>query len=155
MTAHLHKMALVAAKEGPDCAQRMFNPAPTYEELEEEEVKQLEKFRKEKEASKKKEAAELGKSGWKGVKRPFPYNKPVYSGYRGYGGGLSSWALQQVMLQQLATKNGEASRHSSSKGPKGARGSGGGQQGQDRGYAAKIALARIQYPCFACGVFGD
>ncbi len=35
MTARLHKMSLVAAKEGPDCAQWMFNPAPTYGELEE------------------------------------------------------------------------------------------------------------------------
>jgi hypothetical protein len=74
---HLHKMSLVAAKEGPDCAY--------LQELVEEEVKQLEKFRKEKEASKKKEATEQGKSGWKGVKRPFPY-----SGYGGYGGGLNS-----------------------------------------------------------------
>ncbi len=57
MTARLHKLSLVAAKEGPDCAQWMFNPAPTYGELEEEEVKQLKKFRKEKEASKMKEAA--------------------------------------------------------------------------------------------------
>ena len=87
--ARLHKMSLVAAKEGPDCAQRMFKHAPTYRELEEEEVEQLEKFRKEKEASKKREATEQGKSGWKGVKRPFPYSKPGYSGY-GYGGGLNS-----------------------------------------------------------------
>jgi hypothetical protein len=50
-------MSLVAAKEGPDCAQWMFNPPPTYGELEEEEVMQLEKYRKEKEASKMKEAA--------------------------------------------------------------------------------------------------
>jgi hypothetical protein len=57
MTARLHKMSLVAAMEGPDCAQRVFNPAPTYGEMEEEEVKQLEMFRKEKEASKMKEAA--------------------------------------------------------------------------------------------------
>ncbi len=61
--ARLHKMSLVAAKEGPDCAQRMFNPALTYREVEEEEVKQLEKFRKEKEASKKREATEQGNSG--------------------------------------------------------------------------------------------
>jgi hypothetical protein len=27
--ARLHKMTLVAAKEGPDCTQRMFNPAPS------------------------------------------------------------------------------------------------------------------------------
>jgi hypothetical protein len=40
------------------------------------------------------------KSGWKGVKRPFPYSKPGYSGYGGYGGGLNSW----VLLQQLVTR---------------------------------------------------
>jgi hypothetical protein len=78
--ACLHKMSLVAAKEGPDCAQRMFNPAPTYGELEEEEMKQLEKFLNEKEPSKKKEATKQGKSGWKGMKRLFPYSKPGYSG---------------------------------------------------------------------------
>ncbi len=55
--ARLHRMSLVAAKEGPDCAQRLFNPAPTYTEMEEEERKELEKYRKEKEASKMKEAA--------------------------------------------------------------------------------------------------
>jgi F0F1-type ATP synthase beta subunit len=98
--ARLHKMSLVAANEGPDCAQRMFNLVATYRELEEEEVEQLEKFRKEKEASKKREATEQGKSGWKGVKRPFPYSKPGYSGYGGYGGGLNSW----VLLQQLVTR---------------------------------------------------
>jgi ribosomal protein L17 len=151
--ARLHRMSLVAAKEGPDCAQRLYNPAPTYTEMEEEERKELEKYRKEKEASKKKETAEQGKSGWKGVKRPFPYSKPGYSGYGGYGGGLNSWALQQVLLQQLS-KNGEASGQSGSGSSKGAGGSGGGQQGQDGGYAAKIALARIQYPCHACGVLG-
>jgi hypothetical protein len=43
MAAKLHKMSLVAAKEGPDCAQKIFNPAPTYGELEKEETKQLEK----------------------------------------------------------------------------------------------------------------
>jgi hypothetical protein len=56
MAAKLHRMSLVAAMEGPDCAQIIFNPAPTYRELDEEEAKQLEKYRKEREASKKKEA---------------------------------------------------------------------------------------------------
>jgi hypothetical protein len=117
-------------------------------------VKQLEKFRKEKEASKKKETTEQGKSGWKGVKRLFPYSKAGYSGYGGYGKGLNSWALQQVLLQHLVTKNGEASSQSGSGGSKGADGFDRGQPGQDGGYAAKIALARIQYPCHACGVLG-
>ncbi len=45
--ARLHRMSLVAAKEGPDCAQRLFNPAPTYTEMDEEERKELEKYRKE------------------------------------------------------------------------------------------------------------
>ncbi len=56
-----------------------------------------------------------------------------------------------MLLQQLVTTNVEASGQSSSKG---AGGFGGGQPGQDGGYAAKIALARIQYPCHACGVLG-
>ncbi len=55
MTARLHMMSLVAAKEGLDCAQRIFNQAPTYGELEDKELKQLEKFHKEKEAAKKRE----------------------------------------------------------------------------------------------------
>jgi hypothetical protein len=38
------------------------------------------------------------------VKRPFPYSKPDYSGYGGYGRGLNSWVLQQVLLQQLVTR---------------------------------------------------
>jgi hypothetical protein len=62
----LHGMSLVAAKEGPYCGQKIFNPAPTYGELEEEEAKQLEKYRKDREASKKKEASELSKSSWMG-----------------------------------------------------------------------------------------
>jgi hypothetical protein len=44
-----------------------------------EEAKQLEKYRKEREASKKKEAADLSKSSWKGAKRAALYNKMGYS----------------------------------------------------------------------------
>jgi hypothetical protein len=53
MAAKLHRMSLVAAKEGPDCSKKIFNPAPTYGELDKEEAKQLEKYRMEKEASEK------------------------------------------------------------------------------------------------------
>lgn len=51
-----HKIALIAAKEGPDTAQKIFNPEPSYAGLNEEETKMLEKIRKEKEAARKKEA---------------------------------------------------------------------------------------------------
>ncbi len=51
-----HKIALIAAKEGPDTAQRIFNPEPSYAGMNEEETKMLEKIRKEKEAARKKEA---------------------------------------------------------------------------------------------------
>jgi hypothetical protein len=65
MAAKLHRMSLVAAMEGPDCAQIIFNPAPTYGELDEEEAKQLEeKIRKEREQAKKKEATR-SKFFWK------------------------------------------------------------------------------------------
>jgi hypothetical protein len=64
MAAKLHRMSLVAAKEGSDCAQKIFKPAPTYGELDEEAAKQLEKYRKEREVSKKKEATR-SKFFWK------------------------------------------------------------------------------------------
>ena len=152
MAAKLHRMSLVAAKEGPDCAQKIFNPAPTYGELEEEEAKQLEKYRKEREASKKKEAADLSKSSWKGAKRAAPYTK---TGYGGFGGGYGNWALQQMLIQQLANQKGGSGGQGSQSaaGPSGASGSGQ-QPPQDNGYAAKIALARIQYPCHGCGIMG-
>jgi hypothetical protein len=51
-----HKIAIIAAKEGPDTAQKIFNPEPSYAGLNEEETKMLEKIRKEKEAARKKEA---------------------------------------------------------------------------------------------------
>ncbi len=72
MAAKLHRMSLVAAKEGPDCAQKIFYPAPTYGELDEEETKQLKKYRKEREAGKKKEASDLIESSRKGAKRAAP-----------------------------------------------------------------------------------
>ncbi len=51
-----HRIALIAAKEGPDTAQRIFNPEPSYAGMSEEETKMLEKIRKEKEAARRKEA---------------------------------------------------------------------------------------------------
>jgi hypothetical protein len=152
MAAKLHRMSLVAAKDGPDCAQKIFNPAPTYGELNEEEAKQLEKYRKEREASKKKETADLNKSSWKGAKRAAPYSK---TGYGGFSGGYGNWALQQMLIQQLASKQAGSGGqgNQSAAGLSGASGSGQ-QPAQDNGYAAKIALARIQYPCHGCGVMG-
>jgi hypothetical protein len=77
MAAKLHRMSLVATKEGLDCAQKIFNPATTGKL--DEKAKQLEKYRKKREASEKKEAANLSKSSWKGAKRAAPYNKIGYS----------------------------------------------------------------------------
>jgi hypothetical protein len=50
----LHKMSLVAAKDGADIAHRIFNPEPTFDEMDDEETKLLVKMRKEKEAARKK-----------------------------------------------------------------------------------------------------
>jgi len=58
-TAKIFKVALVAAKEGTAAAKQVFIPAPVYVDLDEEETKRLEKFRKEQEATKKHSAASL------------------------------------------------------------------------------------------------
>ncbi len=58
-TAKIFKVALVAAKEGTSAAKQVFIPAPVYMVLDEEEMKRLEKFRKEQEATKKNSAASL------------------------------------------------------------------------------------------------
>jgi hypothetical protein len=120
--------------------------------LNEEEAKQLEKYRKEMEASKKKEAADLNKSSWKGAKRAAPDSK---TGYGVFSCGYGNWALQQMLIQQLASKQGGSGGQGSQSvaGPSGTSGSGQ-QLAQDNGYAAKIALARIQYPCHGCGIMG-
>jgi hypothetical protein len=52
-TSRAYKIALIAAKEGPDSAQRIFNPEPTSVGKDGEETKMLEKIQKEKEAAKK------------------------------------------------------------------------------------------------------
>ncbi len=54
-TAKIFKMA----KEGTAAAKQVFVPAPVYMDLDEEETKRLEKFRKEQEATKKNSAASL------------------------------------------------------------------------------------------------
>jgi hypothetical protein len=40
----MHKIALIATKEGPDTAQRIFNPEPSYTGMNKEETKMLEKL---------------------------------------------------------------------------------------------------------------
>ena len=50
------KILYVAAKEGGDAAQRIFNPEPTFAGMNDEEAKILDKIRKEREQAKKKEA---------------------------------------------------------------------------------------------------
>jgi hypothetical protein len=57
--AKIFKVALVAAKEGTAAVKQVFVPAPVYMDLDEEETKRLEKFRKEQEATKKNSAASL------------------------------------------------------------------------------------------------
>jgi hypothetical protein len=153
----LHKISLVAAKDGADIAHRIFNPEPTFAEMDDEETKLLEKMRKEKEAAKKKEAADGGKAGWKGlaVKRTTPYSKGSYGGgYSNYGAtatGLSNWALQQLLTQQLAAATSKKETGQGGSGQPPAAGTSGQQSGD---YAARIALARVQYPCHNCGVMG-
>jgi hypothetical protein len=160
------KILYVAAKEGGDAAQRIFNPEPTFAGMNDEEAKILDKIRKEREQAKKKEA-EAGKSGWKGLgKRPAPYSfKPGFGGYGGgYGGGysggfgggaadLNSWALQQLLAQQLGGNKGESGKTSSGGGQPPAAAGSAAQAGQPD-YATRIAMARIQYPCHACGIMG-
>jgi hypothetical protein len=62
--AKLFKIAQVGAKEGTAAAQRVFIPAPVYMDLDDEEAKSLEKFRKEQERAKKKESSK-SESPWK------------------------------------------------------------------------------------------
>jgi len=153
----LHNMALVAAKEGLDTANQIFCPAPSYGELSEDQLKKLEKIKKDKEAAKKKE----DKSGWKGnnFKKTTPYSysgKGAYGG--GYGGGLSNWALQQALLQLLTSKqtdNGGATGSGGARAsPAAAASSSGSQQSSAVDYNVRMAVARMSYPCNCCGVMG-
>jgi hypothetical protein len=160
----LHKMAVVAAKDGMDIAQKVFNPAPNYLDLEDEESKLLEKMKKERDAAKKKEA-NADKSGWKGLsaKRTTPYSYG-YGGKTGFGygsgqyssgaGNLGSWAIQQLLSQQLGGQQSSGKGTApAAAGAAGSSGSGGSGQ-QSGAYAAKIAMARLQYPCHNCGIMG-
>ena len=160
-TAKLLKVSTIAAKEGSATAQRLFIPAPAYPDLDDEESKALEKIRKEQEAAKKKESAK-SESSWKmfNAKKtaPYAYNygKPSYGGgFGGYGGGasgLGSWALQQLLSQQLNQgASGSGKQKNGGGGPSAAAGSSGVQDGN---YAARMAANRLQYPCNGCGVLG-
>jgi len=151
--ARSFKIAQVAAKEGAMAAEKVFIPAPVYMGLDNEESKILEKFRKDQEAAKKKEATK-SESSWKfnNAKKTTPYGynygKAGYgSGYGGGSGGLGNWALQQLLSQQLS--QGESSGKQ-----KGAPAAAGRSGQQDSGYAARMAAARIQYPCHGCGIHG-
>jgi hypothetical protein len=151
----MHKIALIATKEGPDTAQRIFNPEPSYAGMNEEKTKMLEKVRKE-EAAKKKENGEAGKSGWKGLaaKRVSPYPGFKSGGYGGnYGGGyvgLNNWALQQLAGNKteggqgagMGVKQPAAATMTSQQVPPGSD------------YAARLAMGRIQYHCHQCGIMG-
>ncbi len=46
-SAKILKVSMVAAREGTSAAQRVFVPAPVYLDLDDDEVKRLEKYRKE------------------------------------------------------------------------------------------------------------
>jgi hypothetical protein len=158
----VHKMSVVASRDGVDLAQKVFNPAPKDMDMEDEESKLLDKLRKEKETAKRKEAAEADKGGWKGLssKRATPYNynygtKMGYNSY-GYGGGagnnLGNWALQQLLAQQLSGQG--AAKGGGSTAPAAAGSASTSQPQQEGAYAARIAMARIQYPCHGCGLMG-
>jgi hypothetical protein len=145
-----HKIALIDTKEGPDTAQHIFNPEPSYAGMNEEETKMLEKIRKEKEAAKKKENGEAGKSGWKGLaaKRVSQYPGFKSGGYGGNYGGLNNWALQQLAGNKTEGVQGagmgvkQPATMTSQQVPPGSD------------YAARLAMARIQYPCHQCGIMG-
>jgi len=93
--ARLFKIAQVGAKEGTAAAQRVFIPAPVYMDLDDEEARTLEKFRKEQEAAKKK-----------------------FSG----AGGLGGWALQKLLEQQMSSGSESKPKASSSSAAAGSSG---------------------------------
>jgi hypothetical protein len=154
--ARLFKIAQVGAKEGTAAAQRVFIPAPVFMDLDDEEARTLEKFRKEQEATKK----ETGKSesAWKmgnAKKRvPYGYNygRAGYSG--GYGGGfggangLGRWALQKLLKQQMSQGSESKPKANISSAAAGCSGQ------QETSMAARMAANRLQYPCNRCGVLG-
>jgi hypothetical protein len=157
--ARLFKIAQVGAKEGTAAAQRVFIPAPVYMDLDDEEARTLEKFRKEQEAAKKKETGKRV-SSWKmgNAKKSVPYGynygKAGYSGGYGYGGGfggaggLGGWALQKLLEQQMSQgSEGKPKASSSSAAP-------GRSSQQDTSMVARMAANRLQYPCNGCGVLG-
>jgi hypothetical protein len=134
MGAKMTSAAMVAAKEGADLAQQVFVPAPTYMDLGEEDIKLLEKARKDKEAQKKKEAADVSKTAWKdGTRRvsPYSYKAGGTTGYNyGGSGGLGGWALQQLLTQQLSAAKGDhGGNKAGGKAVAAAAGSSGGQDG--------------------------
>jgi hypothetical protein len=82
---------------------------------------------------------------------PYAYNygKPSYGGGAGV---LGSWALQQLLSQQLNQgASGSGKQKNGGGGPSAAAGSSGVQDGN---YAARMAANRLQYPCNGCGVLG-
>jgi hypothetical protein len=154
--ARFFKIAQVGAKEGTVAAQRVFIPALVYMDLDDEEAKTLEKFRKEQEAAKKKETGK-SESSWKmaNVKKgvPYRYNYGKAGNSGGYGGGFGSagglgGALQKLLEQQM-------SQGSEGK-PKAGRSSAAAvcSSQQDTSMAARMAANRLQYPCNRCGVLG-
>jgi hypothetical protein len=157
--ARLFKIAQVGAKEGTAAAQRVFIPAPVYMDLDDEEARTLEKFRKEQEAAKKKETGK-SESAWKmgNAKKSVPYGynygKAGYSGGYGYGGGfggaggLGGWALQKLLEQQMSQGSESKPKASSSSAAAGCSGQ------QEASMAARMAANRLQYPCNGCGVLG-
>jgi hypothetical protein len=154
--ARLFKIAQVGAKEGTAAAQRVFIPALVYMDLDDEEARTLEKFRKEQEAAKKKETGK-SESAWKmgNAKKSVPYGynygKAGYSGGYGYGSGasgLGGWALQKLLEQQMSQGSESKPKASSSSAAAGCSGQ------QETSMAARMAANRLQYPCNSCGVLG-
>jgi hypothetical protein len=67
---------------------------------------------------------------------------------------LSSLALQQLLAQQLGGNKGEGTKASSRGGQPPPPPAGSAAQADQPDYATRIAMARIQYPCHACGIMG-
>lgn len=148
-------MLAVAAEEGMELAQELFEPVCKLGELDDETTKALKELKKRKEAEKKKEESAARSSSWKssGVKRSTPY---YYSSSYG-SGGAGNWALQQVLAQQLLQQQGGGRNYSGKTSGKSAAASAGssvGASSSDPGYAARMAAGKMVYPCHGCGVVG-
>ena len=126
--------------------------------MDDESAKLLKELRKKREASKKKESADSGRSGWKwGVARrttPYSYSSGSPSG--GIG-GVGNWALQQLLTQQLTQQQQQTSGGQAEKKKETAAAASpvqGTSCQADPAYTARMMAGRLAYPCHGCGVVG-